>query len=134
MIRLAVAALALLLAANTLADARSSARPKPTAAVKWDVTAEQRVEDLNWLVDKLKAKYAYRDKKSVDLDQIKTNYREAAEKAATPKAWLAVVERVRTRRIRRGSCRRAPTSGPRSSTANRPSCRCALEAPPRAQA
>lgn len=97
MIRLAVAVLALLLAANTTADARTRARshaPKPAPAVKWDVTPEQRVEDLNWLVDKLKAKYAYRDKKSIEFDQIKTNYREAAEKAATPSAWLTVVERV----------------------------------------
>src|SRR5690349_11101102 len=97
MMRLAVAALALVIAANTSADARSRVRPHtsaPTAATKWDVTADQRVQDLNWLVDKLKAKYAYRDKKSIDFDQIKSNYREAAEKATTPNAWLAVVERV----------------------------------------
>ena len=95
--RLAVAALALVLAANLPADARSRVRhssPPPAASAKWDVTAEQRVEDLNWLVDKLKAKYAYRDKKNVDFDQIKTNYREAAEKATTLNAWLGVVERV----------------------------------------
>lgn len=95
--RLAVAALALALVANLPADARSRVRhsaPPPAAASKWDVTADQRVEDLNWLVDKLKSKYAYRDKKNVDLDQIKADYREAAEKAATPAAWLGVVERV----------------------------------------
>ena len=95
--RIAVAALALALAANTTADARSRARhaaPPPAAWSKWDVTADQRVEDLNWLVDKLKAKYAYRDKRNVDLDQIKTVYRDAAAKAATPAAWLSVVEHV----------------------------------------
>ena len=97
--RLAVAALALVLAANTAADARQRMRhhnsaPPAAASAKWDVTADQRVEDLNWLVDKLKAKYAYRDKKNIDFDQLKTNYREAAEKAATPAAWLAVVEHM----------------------------------------
>jgi carboxyl-terminal processing protease len=98
MMRVAVAVLAFVLAASTTADARSRARhasPTPAAATsKWTVTPEQRVEDLNWLVDKLKAKYAYRDKKNIDFDQIKTDYREAAEKAATPQAWLGVVERV----------------------------------------
>lgn len=95
--RIAVAALALVLAAHTTADARSRARPHTRAAAatpKWDVTADQRVEDLKWLVDTLKAKYAYQDKKKIDLDQIKTIYREAAEKATTPAAWLGVVERV----------------------------------------
>jgi C-terminal processing protease CtpA/Prc len=97
MMRLVVAALALVLAANTPADARSRARPhapSPATPSHWDVTADQRVEDLNWLADKLKAKYAYRDKKNIDFDQIKTNYRDAAEKAVTPAAWLNVVERV----------------------------------------
>lgn len=97
MIRLAVAALALVLAANTVADARPRARQqaaKPVATAKWEITPDQRVEDLNWLVDKLKSKYAYREKKSIDFEQIKSTYREAAEKATTPNAWLSVVERV----------------------------------------
>ncbi len=96
MIRLAMAALAVALIVGATANARARAHaPAPTSSASgWNVTAEQRVDDLNWLVDKLKAKYAYRDKKKIDLDQIKTIYRDAAAKAATPGAWLSVLERV----------------------------------------
>jgi len=95
--RLTALAFALLIAIGSAADARTrhhAATPAPAAATQPQATAEQRIEDLNWLVDTLKAKYAYRDKKNIDLDQIKTLYRDAAEKATTPAAWLALVERV----------------------------------------
>ena len=90
---MAAAVLALAIAIGT-ADARPRAHAAAPSPAHSEVTAEQRVADLNWLVDSLKAKYAYRDKKKIDLDRIKVIYRDAAAKAATPGAWLAVLERV----------------------------------------
>ncbi len=93
------AALMLAIFAGTAADARTRSHhtarqaSAPTAA-STNGSADDRIADLNWLVDKLKAKYAYRDKKNIDLDKIKELYRDAAAKATTPGAWLGVLEHV----------------------------------------
>jgi C-terminal processing protease CtpA/Prc len=97
MMRILMTALALAVAVALPADARSRAHPQRSAPVtpaRPDATAEQRVADLNWLIDRLKAKYAYPEKQNVDFDALKATYREAAEKATTPAAWLGVLEHV----------------------------------------
>jgi len=57
-------------------------------------TPEQRVADLNWLVDQLQKNYAYSHSRHVDIASIARLYRDDALKAGDDLQWIAVLERI----------------------------------------
>ena len=55
-------------------------------------SAEERVADIDWLIDTIANRYAYLDEEVVDLESMRTLYRQEAPFATTRDAWLHVLE------------------------------------------
>ena len=68
----------------------TAARPAPP----FTVSVAERVADIDWLMDKIEARYAYLNRENVDLDAIRSLYRQEAIAATTNAAWLHVLENL----------------------------------------
>lgn len=55
-------------------------------------TVEERVADIDWLINTIADRYAYLDEEDVDLDTVRMLYRQEAPFATTRNAWLHVLE------------------------------------------
>lgn len=55
-------------------------------------TAEERVADIDWLIDTIASRYAYLNEEQVDLEAMRMLYRQEATFATTRNSWLHVLE------------------------------------------
>ncbi|MXP13602.1 PDZ domain-containing protein [Altererythrobacter confluentis] len=70
-----------------------SAIPKPAVAQPASMgTVEERVADIDWLIDTIASRYAYLDEEQVDLEAMRVLYRQEAIFATTRNSWLHVLE------------------------------------------
>jgi carboxyl-terminal processing protease len=64
------------------------------ASAQPEFNAQDRVADLDWLVDQIAAHYAYLPQRRLNLAKLRAIYRPQAEAAKTRVEWLHVLERV----------------------------------------
>src|SRR4051812_27585048 len=66
----------------------------PAVARAADYDATSNVADLDWLIERLRARYAYLSDRHVDLAKLRAVYAPQAAAATGRRAFLGVLERV----------------------------------------